>query len=550
MRRLQWGPGRGDSAHAALVVGGIAVALGGAALFGMVAHTWTPFLPQKGAFASPFDAMARAKPVAPSTELIPLRKKFFDAIPLESRVADIQTVAAAVTVVPPDSLAPREFVVDESAPPLAMEKPVETKPAELKTVEIAFLGATSTEAVPSSSETLAEPPAIERVAEAPFVPKPVVIRVADVKVAGAGAGKSTEIRLVQGGTAEAHALKPKAPEPKRVEPKPAPRLAEAKAAPRLAETRPAASKPAEPKAAATKVAFGKPVPAKVAEARPAPKPAEARPVATKVAEAKAVARPEVRPVAARAPEAKPAMQKVAAVPRVEPKPVAMKVSLRAPEPQRPEMKRVSEARATEAKHPETRRVADAKSVEARFAETKRAAEMKAEEERLAEVKRATEVKAAEVKAAEERLAESQRAFETKAAEAKLAETKRAVDLTLAEAKLAEARLAETKRAVEMTLAQARPAQAKPAVETRTQAAIPALPRYERCDNCGTVTSAVSRSGYYGARNWEVRVDFPDGSDRVFIYPTDPGFMIGDRVRFESGRLTRQYQRRNTNYSPA
>ena len=75
MGRLQWGLGRGDSAHAALVVGGIAVALGGASLFGMVAHTWTPFLPAKGAIASPFDSVARAEPAPPSNELIPKRKR-------------------------------------------------------------------------------------------------------------------------------------------------------------------------------------------------------------------------------------------------------------------------------------------------------------------------------------------------------------------------------------------------------------------------------------------------------------------------------------------
>jgi multidrug efflux pump subunit AcrA (membrane-fusion protein) len=180
--------------------------------------------------------------------------------------------------------------------------------------------------------------------------------------------------------------------------------------------------------------------------------------------------------------------------------------------------------------------------------------MMAAEARLAESRLAESKRAAEEKAAEEKLAESQRAFETKAAEAKLAETKRAVETTLAEAKLAEARLAETKRAVEMTLAQARHAEVKPAVETRPQPAgqtRPALPRYEWCDTCGTVSSVKLHARDYGARNWEVHVSFPDGTDRAFLFPTDPGFSSGERVRFEAGRLTRQYPRRTaTTYSPA
>ena len=65
MGKSQWGRSGGDSSYSALVVGGIATALGGAALFGMVAHTWTPFLPQKGAAASPFDTVARGEAVLP-----------------------------------------------------------------------------------------------------------------------------------------------------------------------------------------------------------------------------------------------------------------------------------------------------------------------------------------------------------------------------------------------------------------------------------------------------------------------------------------------------
>ena len=42
----------------------------------------------------------------------------------------------------------------------------------------------------------------------------------------------------------------------------------------------------------------------------------------------------------------------------------------------------------------------------------------------------------------------------------------------------------------------------------------------------------------GAEDWEVRVNFAGGASRVFRYPTDPGFLNGERVRFEAGRLTR------------
>jgi len=103
--------------------------------------------------------------------------------------------------------------------------------------------------------------------------------------------------------------------------------------------------------------------------------------------------------------------------------------------------------------------------------------------------------------------------------------------------------------VEMTLAQA-----KPAVETRPQPAAQTRsvsPRNEACDSCGTVSSVKMRARDYGTTpNWEVRVNFPDGTDRSFLFPTDPGFSHGERVRFVAGRLTRFYPRRTETYSPA
>ena len=71
---------------------------------------------------------------------------------------------------------------------------------------------------------------------------------------------------------------------------------------------------------------------------------------------------------------------------------------------------------------------------------------------------------------------------------------------------------------------------------------PASSRYE-CDTCGSVTSVVSRLRDRNTPNWEVRVSFRDGTDRLFLYPTDPGLLSGDRVRVEAGRLMRQSPRR-------
>ena len=496
MKTLQWGHGGEGSAHTALVVGGIALALGGAALFGMVAHTWTPFLPQKGAGLSPFDSVARAGSAGPSTALIPKRRNFWE-IPFAPRADEFETVAAGHTsAVPAESLTQQESVVAHAEPPPAVEKLVlvDAKPLEREPMR------------PLLAEArLAEPPAIERgAAEAPVEPKAVVIRVADVRVFGATAAKvpQTGLRIVQSASVDTSAAKAKI-EPRRVEPKPA--------APKAAPP-----KAPEPKAVAQKAPEAKPVAPKIAQAKPpAPRVAEAKPAAPKVAEAK-----------------QPAPKAAVAPPRIEPKPVMLKVNaVKPPEPQRVELKRVAETKAADARRVEAKRVADMKAVEARFAETKRVAEMKA-----------AEVKLAEVKAAEERLAESQRAFETKAAEARLAETKRAVETTLAEAKLAEAKLAETKRAIDATLSQAKSASAvRPAADAR-----PAVPRFERCDSCGTVTGVFPR---YRDRGWEVRVDFGDSGDRAFLYSTDPGFTIGERVRFEAGRITRLYPRRAATYSP-
>ncbi len=80
----------------------------------------------------------------------------------------------------------------------------------------------------------------------------------------------------------------------------------------------------------------------------------------------------------------------------------------------------------------------------------------------------------------------------------------------------------------------------PPREPKKVVAAPAPPQYrrppapdERCRNCGTVAAIAT---YPDA--WEVRVRFEDGSERTIAYPTAPRLRLGDRVRFEEGRLNR------------
>jgi hypothetical protein len=486
---------RRDSGFTALIVGSIAVVVGSAALFGIVAHTWTPFLPLKGASPGYFESVARVQPAAQSksAELIP-KRKWPQWLPFAPRAEEFQVASA----VPAESLSPRESVVlaeEESAQPMRPRVPeaqfvgppavlarlpdamlTEASPVETRFAELASIHIKPFEAGP------AEP----NVAEArPVEPRQHLIKAAELKVVTAkpSAAPPVPARLIEAGRAQPKGLpKARAVEAKRVESKPAP--------------------------------------AKLAEAR-RPEPRRAQPkAAPKLAEVK---RAEPRAPAAKRAEAKVAL-----------KPATLKVSFTKPA----ESKRIDLKRA-ESKRAESK-AAEARAHETRLAETRRAAEMKAAEAKLADAKRAAELVAVEAK-----LADTQRAIEMKAAEAKLAETKRAVDATLAEAKLAEAKLAATKRAVEVTLAEAKPA-VKPAVETRLlesrgESAKPRVPRYAACDNCGTVSS-ITRFLDRGKNSWEVRVGF-GGADRVFVFPTDPGLAIGERVRYENGRLIGEYPRR-------
>jgi hypothetical protein len=101
---------------------------------------------------------------------------------------------------------------------------------------------------------------------------------------------------------------------------------------------------------------------------------------------------------------------------------------------------------------------------------------------------------------------------------------------------AEAKLAETQRAFELRLAEAKRPQAKPAVETRP--GTPPAPNYAWCETCGTISAVTTRYLDRGGSNYEVRVVFRDGTRQSFVFSSDPGFSTGERVRFESGRLTR------------
>lgn len=64
----------------------------------------------------------------------------------------------------------------------------------------------------------------------------------------------------------------------------------------------------------------------------------------------------------------------------------------------------------------------------------------------------------------------------------------------------------------------------------------APPSHRYCANCGTVSSTAYHEREPRGAAWEVRVKFDDGSRKILRYPTDPGFRVGDRVFFSSGRL--------------
>ena len=510
MGRLQGEEGRRDSARTALIVGALAVALGGTALFGIVAHTWTPLLPQRGAGAGTFDPGARAASVeTKAAELIPKHRmpswvpfaprpdefqvaeaestgtKPPEAKPVEAKPAELPGLTPAESVVepsppdiavaaaPPASLAPEESVVLVEAD-LPAIRPVDSPVGEGAKVAVHR----SVEAAPAVLAT--QRPGAEVVAAKPVQPPRVEARTAELIVVAAKGSASN---------------------PRRVEPKPV--------AVKHAGAKPLEAKPAAPRTVEAKRMETRPVALRVAAVRPAEiKGAEGR-----RAEAKRVAERKAQETkladARRAAESKATQVKLA------------------------EAKRVADAKATQAKLAEAKRQADARAVQAKLAETKWVAEAVEAERKHAEAKLAETQHAAELAALEARLAESQRATETRAAEAKLAATRRAMETTLAEAKIVETRLAETKRA----LAESAPS-LRPAVDTRSTRGL--------CDACGLVTS-VKRFIDRGAMSWEVRVGFDGGGDRLFVYSADPGFYNRDRVRVEAGRLAHLYSNRTSTF---
>jgi len=108
MGRVQGGQPRPDSAYAALVVAGIAMALGGAALFGMVAYTKTPLSAQRAARTA---AVSEVPPK--SAELTHGKRRPAPAIPAEPlpaevRIAEVKPAEARPVVTPPPGvLAPQ-----------------------------------------------------------------------------------------------------------------------------------------------------------------------------------------------------------------------------------------------------------------------------------------------------------------------------------------------------------------------------------------------------------------------------------------------------------
>jgi len=504
MQTLQWAP-RHDSAHVALVIAGIAIALGGASLFGIVAHTKTPFLQRFG--TSPPDNV-------PPPDNWASRK-------LETRQARRVVPEPIPADPPPDPLPdspPKAEAVIAAAPP------AEEVPPKNADEPIAIASLTRGESVvllPRPSESLQKKmeemkpietaPPEPRVAERASVPRPVVIRVADVKGLGVKGGRpaASEVKVVDASSVERKAVKARPPEPARKEI--VPTVAKA---PETRQLKPAATKVADVKRIEPKrVEVKRPDPprrvdARLVETRKAAdvKATEAR----RVAEAKAA---QVKLAEAKASQAKLAEAKAAQVKLAEAK--------------------ASQAKLAEAKAAQVK-LAEAKAAQVKLAEARRAADVKVAQARLADTKREAEMQAAEAK-----LAEAKHAAQMKAAEARLVETQRSIEATLAEARLAEAKLAETKRSVEVTLAEAKPA-ARPALDTRSYESTlvrPMTPKYSSCESCGTVISVASPYLDRRQSGWEVRVNF-GGTNRVFVYPTDPGFASGERVRLASGRLMR------------
>src|SRR6185436_18294739 len=141
MGRFQGGP------QVALLVAGVALALGGSALFAIVAHTKTPFY-EAGGTAPPDSAprgylakypgpsLAKRVPMALAPESPPAAVQVADAGLVGPPIAVAGPPKGLPDTVPPDSLSQREYVVAVVGPP-------EPKPAEREPFEANFPEPTS-----------------------------------------------------------------------------------------------------------------------------------------------------------------------------------------------------------------------------------------------------------------------------------------------------------------------------------------------------------------------------------------------------------------------
>lgn len=487
MERLHWVLRTPDSAHAALIVGAVAIALGGAALFAIVAHTITPLSTQRVMGFVPRDSLARVELVIPAKPgeikgkgLTPIRVEA-PAPTLPVGVAPPDPVPASLSNAQWEGPPPKPVVLTRTSD----ENPAHPEPVDIKPVERTRIAELAILEAKWTRPALLPAVHIETRTEEP---KPANVTAFEPKHA---APKAVASRVA---------------EAKRIEPKPTPKLAEAKRAEPKVALKVTEAKRAEAKAA----------PAKVVEARRV----EAKPAKPKIAEAKHYEpKPAFRAAVAKAIEPKrfktrSASLKMSEAKHVAPRAAPTRLAEAKPVDKRAEAKRAAELKAAEAQLAEVRHEAEIRAKDAKLADAKRAADMQAAEARLAEARHAAEMQAAEAK-----LADAQHAAEMRAAEAKLAETRREVETTLAEAKRAKAKLQETKQAMEM----ANPV--RPAT-------------YTTCETCGTVTSVTTRMLDRGSRDIEVRVHFGSGNNIVFVYPNDPGFWSGDHVRLQAGRLMR------------
>lgn len=351
MGRVQ-GARRGPDVLAALVIGGIAMAVGGAALFGIVAHTRTPFLP------GGLDAVQSLSP----GESIVVSKKRADLAELARR----QQLATGTEPIP-DPVSPTSTPPES---PLRGETVVllpKSHPPVLSRVDEAFFAALTPIQAPRVDAKVAEPPHV------------AAVKLAEVK---AVQPRHVETKLAQAKPLPAKMAQARFPEPRAAPAKPAPIML---AAIKPATIKPAAIKPAAIKPVAIRHVDSKPprfrrVGLKTVEIWTSdstdlaqPKPASSR---------RAEARRDTRRNEAKAAEAKLAETRHAA-------------EMKAAQADLARTKQAVESTLEEAKAAENRladTLAQTKAAEAKLAETQRVAQMKAIEAKLAEAKPAVDTR--------------------------------------------------------------------------------------------------------------------------------------------------------------